>query len=135
MRPALRYLPHGKRPGRDVRGASVWCGGGSGGRIGPGAAQGGVQGRAGHAQLSGYSSMGDARLNPLAGLGDLLGGGQAHRPGIGALLLGDGDALGEDRRAPWSEWRTSAVLKSTQNIRQQNHGIRGDAGRGPVGLR
>lgn len=28
-----------------------------------------------------------------------------------------------------------AVLKASQDVRQQDHGIRGDAGRGPVGLR
>src|SRR5699024_10117148 len=46
-----------------------------------------------------------------------------------------GDPTEEDRRAPCSACGTSAVLESTQNVRQQNHGIRGDAGRGPVGLR
>src|SRR5699024_12384992 len=45
-----------------------------------------------------------------------------------------GDPTQEDRRAPWSAWKTSAVLESTQDVRQQNHGICGDAGGGPVGL-
>src|SRR5699024_12736301 len=46
-----------------------------------------------------------------------------------------GDPTQEDRRAPWSAWKTSAVLESTQDVREQNHGIRGHAGGGPVGLR